>query len=86
MFVYQTSPSFRDKSAEELYAINENERKKKYNQQVIQVDKGAFTSLVFNTNGGMGPEATKYHKRVAGKISSKRNENYSDVMRHIRPR
>ena len=80
------SPSFRDKSAEKLYVINENEKKKKYNQRVIQVDKGTFTPLIFNTNGGMGPEATRYHKRVAEKISSKRNENYSDVMRHIRTR
>ena len=43
-------------------------KKKKYNQRVIQVDYGTFTPLVFNTDGGMGPEATKYHKRVAEKI------------------
>ena len=34
----------------------------------------------------MGPEATRYHKRVAELISSKRGEKYSDVVNHIRTR
>ena len=34
----------------------------------------------------MGPEATKYHKRIAKITSYMKNENYSDVMRHIRTR
>ena len=34
----------------------------------------------------MGPEATRYHKRVAELISVKRGETYSDVVNHIRTR
>ena len=34
----------------------------------------------------MGPEATRYHKRVVELISSKRGEKYSDVVNHIRTR
>ena len=36
--------------------------------------------------GGMGPECTKFHKRIAELISTKRGEEYSDVVNHIRTR
>ena len=50
------------------------------------MEKGSFTPLIFSTTGGMGPEATKYHKRVAELIPAKRGEIYSDVVNHIRTR
>ena len=53
---------------------------------MLQVEKGSFSPLIFSTTGGMGPEATRYHKRVAELISSKRGEKYSDVVNHIRTR
>ena len=80
------SPSYRDKTPESVYKTNEREKKRDYNQRVIQVEKGSFTPLIFSTTGGMGPEATKYHKRVAELISLKKKEEYADVMRHIRTR
>ena len=35
---------------------------------------------------GMGPQAKRYHKRLAEKIAQKRNEDYSHVMNHMRSR
>ena len=32
----------------------------------------------------MGPESTRYHKRLAELISAKRGEEYSHVVNHIR--
>lgn len=55
-----------------------------YNDRVLHVEKGSFSPLIFTTTGGMGPEATKYHKQVARLISAKRNEEYSDVVNWIR--
>ena len=34
----------------------------------------------------MGPECTRYHKRIAELLSLKRGENYADVMNYIRTR
>ena len=34
----------------------------------------------------MGPESTKYHKRLAELIARKRGEEYADVVNHIRTR
>ena len=50
------------------------------------MEKGSFSPLIFSTSGGMGPEATKYHKRVAELIAAKKGEEYADVMNHIRTR
>ena len=48
--------------------------------------KGSFSPLIFSTTGGMGPECTKYHKRIAELISNKRGENYPDIMNYMRTR
>ena len=80
------SPSYVDKTPEQLYTAQENEKKKAYNHRIMHVDKGSFTPLIFSTTGGMGPEATKFHKRLAELIADKRQEKYSDVVNHIRTR
>ena len=74
-----TSPS-------QLYLQQEQEKKRTYNDRIIQVEKGSFSPLIFSTTGGMGPEATRYHKKIAQLISAKRGEIYSDVVNHIRTR
>ena len=71
---------------EDIYSLHENAKKRAYNNRILQVEKGTFTPLIFSTTGGMGPECERYHKRVAELISKKRNEEYSDVVSHIRTR
>ena len=83
---HPNSESYLKNTPEQLYIQQENEKKNAYNDRVLQVEKGSFTPLIFSTTGGMGPEATKYHKRVAELISTKRGEVYSDVVNHIRTR
>ena len=51
-----------------------------------KVEKGSFTPVVFSTVGGMGPEAERFHKRLAVLIAEKRNETYSHVVNYIRTR
>ena len=76
--------SYLDKTPEQIYLQHEREKKRKYNDRVLQVEKGSFSPLIFSTTGGMGPESTKYHKKVAELIAVKRGESYPDVMNHIR--
>ena len=47
---------------EKVFQKNEQEKKRLYNDTVIQVEKSTFTPLVFPTSGAMGKEATKLHK------------------------
>ena len=82
--MHPNSPSYVNNTPQQLYAKHEKEKKRKYNQRVLQVEKGSFTPLIFTTTGGMGPEATRFHRRVAELIANKRNENFSHVMNVIR--
>ena len=52
----------------------------------MQIEKGSFTPIVGTTFGGMGREAERHHKRIASLIATKRNEEYGDVLNHIRTR
>ena len=78
------SPSFAGLTSEQLYKKHEQEKKRKYNDRVLNVDRGTFTPLVLTTTGGMGPECTKFFKRVAELIATKRGEEYPDVVNYVR--
>ena len=84
--MHPNSPSYEDKTPDQIYKQHEREKKRKYNDRILNVDKGSFSPLIFSTTGGMGPECTKFHKRIAELISRKRGEEYSDVVNHIRTR
>ena len=84
--MHPNSPSYQHKPIEQVYVQHENEKKRAYNERVIQVEKGSFTPVVFSTVGGMGPEAERFHKGLAVLIAEKRNETYSHVVNYIRTR
>lgn len=84
--LHPNAPSYRSTDLEQLYKNHEQEKMRKYNSRVITVEGGSFTPLIYTTFGGMGPQATKYHKRLAEKIADKRNEAYHHVMNHMRTR
>ena len=75
-----------NKPIEQVYSMHEDEKKRAYNERVLQIEKGTFTPIVGSTFGGMGKEASRHHKRIATLIALKRNENYSDVINYIRTR
>ena len=70
----------------QVYITHEKQKKRKYNERVIQVEKGTFSPIVMSTSGGMGIEAEKFHKRLAHLIAEKKGETYSSVMNFIRTR
>ena len=78
--------SNRGKTLAQIYREHENEKKNLYNERIIDVEKSSFTPLVFTTTGGMGPECEKLNKKLSELISIKRNETYSQVMKHVRTR
>jgi len=53
---HPTSQSYSGKSLAEVYQQHEKEKKDKYNQRVIDIEKSSFNPLVFTTTGGMAPE------------------------------
>ena len=82
--LHPNAPSYLSTPMPKLYENHEKEKIKKYNSRVITVERGTFTPLVYTTFGGWGPQAQRYHKRLAELISKKRNEEYHYVINHIR--
>ena len=71
---------------QDVYAHHEQLKKREYNERVLQIERGSFTPIVGSTFGGWGIEADRHHKRIATLIALKKNEEYSDVINHIRTR
>ena len=71
-------------SAGDPFHKHEMEKKRKYNQRIIDVEKATFVPLVFSTNGAMGNEADRFNKRLATLISIKRSISYSEAITFIR--
>ena len=67
-----------------IYAKHEDEKRRSYNQRIMQVEHGTFTPLVFSVNGGAGPECEKFHKHVAEKIAEKTGDRYEHIISWIR--
>ena len=69
-----------------MYAAHENEKKRKYNARVLQIEHGTFTPVVFSTTGGAGKEAQALLKRIAVLTANKTGQEYADVMNFVRRR
>ena len=77
---------FRGQALSQTYVTNEKEKKRAYNEWVLQVENGTFTPLVFSIYGGMGQECKVFYKRLSSLLSDKRNETYFSVSTWIRTR
>ena len=78
--------SYKNKSLEAVFKSHEKQKKDKYLSHVLNKEKCSFTPLVFSTHGGSGPEADRFHKRLATLIAKKRNILYSEAVSYVRRR
>ena len=46
------------------YEMNEREKKRQYNERILEVEHDSFTPLVMTALGGMGREASKFYSRL----------------------
>ena len=84
--MHPNCPSYINMDISQVYKTHEKEKKRLYNERIIQVEKGSFSPIVLSTFGGMGEEANRFHNRLAQLISEKRNEEYSHVVNYVRTR
>ena len=69
-----------------FFKEQESEKKRKYQQRVLEVEMGSFTPLIFGTNGGMGKECKMFMKHLAEKLAEKDVEGYPVVISWLRTR
>ena len=83
ILAYAYAASNVTKTLKQLYERNEKENRDKYEERVIESEKGSFSPMVFLTTGGTGPEATVVLKRFKTEmVSNKRAEKYSRDLLH----
>ena len=59
--VFDPSASrYANQTMQQCFAKNEKEKKRNYNDRVINVDNGSFTPLIFSIHGGMGRECNTF--------------------------
>ena len=81
---HPNADSYKDLSPKQIYRIHENEKKRKYNSRVTEIEQGTFTPLVFTTTGGMADECLRYHSRLAQLLSAKKQESYATTISWVR--
>ena len=69
-----------------IFKEHENEKKRKYQQRVLDVEMGTFMPLVLGTNVGMRIECQMFLKHLADKLSRKDGEPYHAVISWLRTR
>ena len=67
-----------------VFLQNEKEKKRQYNQRVIEVEHGSFSPLVFTQCGSCGREAERFLSEARGQNVTKRDLAYSLVMQWLR--
>ena len=78
------SETYKTMPIKKVFQLHEREKRSKYNIRVLNVEHGSFTPLIYSIGGGIGHEATYYHKLLASKISNKTGDKYCNVVNFIR--
>jgi hypothetical protein len=78
------APSYRSSTQKAIYKRLENEKKNKYAERILEIEKGTFTPLVFSTLGGCGMEAERFIKQLIELHANKKQCDRSKVANLIR--
>ena len=69
---------------ENAFTNNEREKKRAYNQRVIDIEHGSFNPLVFTPYGGSGREAERFIRELSAKLSEKKDIPLSQIVYWLR--
>ena len=73
-------------SIEACFKREEKRKMREYGERIRNVEHGDFSSLVFSTSGGMGPQASVVVKHLASRLADKKDLPYSVVAGWLRCR
>ena len=69
---------------DKVFQKHEQEKKRVYNDRVVQVEKSTFTPLVFSTSGAMVKESNEIAQETSFTHLIKKGTPYSETMSHVR--
>ena len=71
-------------SLEAAHRRNEQEKKRKYAERIIQIEHGSFTPLVFSCLGGMSRVCSHFYTRLSELLAEKRKIEKCETTNFIR--
>ena len=77
---------YNSKHLQSIFATHEKEKKRSYNERIIETENGSFTPLVFACTGGMLRGCGRFYNCLADLLVVKKNLNKSKVMDWLRAR
>ncbi len=80
------APSNRHPNLSTSYRKHENEKKRAYEQRILNIEHSSFSPIVMSCTGGLGRIATNTYKRLASMLAEKWNQAYSPTMCWLRCR
>ena len=78
--------SYRTVPIPTVYVRHKKEKRDRYEERVREVERAAFTPLVFAATGGAGKLTTAFLKRLAVIMAEKNDEAYCTTMAWLRAR
>ena len=81
---FAKSYSNQNQTLDSIFRKQETEKKKTYNQRVIEVEHGSFTPIVTSSHGGCGKETNTFISRLVEKLSEKNGMEKSIVANYVR--
>ena len=69
---YPNAPTYKSKPLSSVYRQHEMDKKRRYGERVREVERAAFTPLVFVCTVGMARECTTFFKRLSSMIAERR--------------
>ena len=73
--------SQRSVDIKKVLSKHEKEKKRHYNNRIMNIEQGTFTPLIYTIHGGMGPECAAFHKNIAEKIAYKTDAKVQTFIR-----
>ena len=85
--MHPNAPTYVKKPIEKVYKMHETEKKRNYNEHVLQVEKGSFTPIVGSTFGGMGKDAERHHQQsILDRGKKERRVCNADIINYVTTR
>ena len=79
-------PSNQTPCIQSSYRRHENEKRRKYEQRVVEIEQSTFVPFVLACTGGIGPAATLTLKRIGNLLAEKHDASYGQIMGFLRSR
>ena len=78
------APTNKNTTISKCYRKHEAEKKRAYEQRILEVEQSTFTPLIFSATGGMAKQCTTFYKRLASLLADKWEHPYSSTLSWLR--